>query len=140
MVNSKRVWLGALAGGVVWLLWGIAMNFGLLMSRYMTAQGQGFMLKTPRYPIFILVWVVTLFVLAWVGSWLYANVRATLGPGPKTALKVGLVLGFVACFPVNFYVSAWVPFSRFIPLGWMFELGVGAVLATLVAGFLYREK
>lgn len=139
-VSSKRVWIGALVGGLVWVVWGVIINFLVVMSHYLAAQGSGLMLKEPRYPFFMIVWILGLFGLAWVGSWLYANVRATLGPGPRTAVKVGLVLGLAAGFPVNFYISAWVPFSRFIPFGWLLELGVGAVLATLVAGFMYRES
>jgi len=30
--------------------------------------------------------------------------------------------------------------SRFLPLGWMLDLWGGAILATLVAGWLYKEK
>jgi hypothetical protein len=138
-VNSKRVLIGGVVGGLAWLVWGVALNFGVLMSRYAAAAAQGTMLKEPRYPVFIVVWAVTLIGLGLLASWLYANVRATMGPGPKTAIKVGLALGFAAGFPANYYVSTWVPFSRVIPLGWLVELGVGAVMATLVAAWLYRE-
>jgi len=139
-VNTKRVWIGGLVGGVVWFVWGSVLNFGVLMPKYAAAQEAGMMLKAPRYPIFPLVWSLDLVALGVVAAWLYAAARSTLGPGPKTAVKVGLALGFAAGFPVNFYISAWVPFTRFIPLGWLLELGVGAVVATLVAGWLYRES
>lgn len=138
-INKKRVWIGGLVGGLVWFVWASVLNFVVLMPKYVVAQEAGMMLKEPRYPIFPLVWSLDLLALGVVAAWLYAAARATLGPGPKTAVKVGLALGFAAGFPVDFYTSAWVPFSRLIPLGWLFELGVGAVLATLVAGWLYRE-
>jgi heme/copper-type cytochrome/quinol oxidase subunit 3 len=139
-INTKRVWIGGLVGGLVWFVWASVLNFVVLMPKYVVAQEAGMMLKEPRYPVFPLVWSLDLLALGVVAAWAYAAARATLGPGPKTAVKVGLALGFAAGFPVNFYPSAWVPFSRLIPLGWLFELGVGAVLATLVAGWLYRES
>lgn len=139
-INTKRVWIGGLVGGLLWLVWASVLNFGVLMPRYTEAQGAGMMLEAPRYPIFPLVWCLDLLVLGVIAAWLYAATRATLGPGPRTAVKVGLAVGFAAGFPVSFYTSAWVPFSRLIPLGWLSELLVGAVLATLAAGWLYRES
>lgn len=138
-VNAKRVWIGGLVGGLVWFVWASVLNFVVLMPKYVAAQESGLMLKEPRYPVFMVVWALDLVVLALLAAWLYAASRSTLGPGPLTALKVGAALGLAAGFPVNFYTSAWVPFSRAIPFGWLLELGVGAVLATLVAGWLYRE-
>jgi len=80
-----------------------------------------------------------LFVMAILMAYLYASARATLGPGPKTALKLGLIVGFMAGFPGNFGQATWSPIPRIFPLGWMLEMWVGAALASLVAGFLYKE-
>lgn len=140
-VNTKRVWIGGLVGGVAWLVWAIVVNFGLLMSRYETAMRGGTMLteEQMRYPFFMVVWMVQFLVFGVLLAALYAGVRTTWGPGPKSALKVGLIGGALAGFPVNFYLATWAPFGRGIPAGWLSELLVGAVLATLVAGWLYRE-
>ena len=138
-VNSRRVWIGALAGGVVWNLWSMAIGFTLLMPRYEAAQQAGQFLKEPRYPFFIGLWIITLFLLSYVVAWLYASARATLGVGPGTALKIGLLVGFVAGFPGALGASTWATYSRIIPLGQMLEMWVGAILATLVAGWLYRD-
>ena len=67
-------------------------------------------------------------------------VRSTLGPGPKTALKVGALVGFASGFPTNFGTATWAVIPRIFPLGWMLELWVGAILATLVAGRIYRDR
>jgi hypothetical protein len=32
------------------------------------------------------------------------------------------------------------PFARVLPLWWMLELWFGAILASLVAGWLYRDQ
>jgi hypothetical protein len=125
VVNTKRVWLGALAGWVVWMVWSAFVNLVVLMPRYVAAQKAGAMLAQPRYPFFMPAWFVLLFVLAVICAWLYAGVRATRGPGPKTAFCVGARVGFASGFPIAFSLAAWAPF--------------GAILATLVAGYLYRE-
>ncbi len=138
-VNSGRVLLGALAGGVVWNLWSIAINVGVLRERYAAAQQAGTFLAQPRYPFFVGIWILTLFVLAYILAWFYASVRAARGAGPGTALQVGLLIGFAAGFPLNLSTAAWSPISRAFPLWWMLDMWVGAVLAALVAGWLYRE-
>jgi len=140
IVNTKRVWIGGLVGGAAWIVWAILLNFVLLMPRYMAAQEAQMMLKESRYPFFIIVWLVQFLVFGVLIATLYAGVRGSWGAGPGTAVKVGLIVGFAAGFPVNFYTAAWVPFSRVIPLGWLLELTVGAVLASFVAGWLYREQ
>ncbi len=140
-INTGRVWVGGLVGGAVWIVWAIIVNFVLLMPRYEAAMQTGMMLSEEqmRYPFFMVVWLLQFLVFGVLLAALYAGVRATWGAGPATAIKVGLIGGLLAGFPVNFYVSAWVPFERAIPAGWLLELLVGAVLATLVAGWLYRD-
>lgn len=140
MINSKRVWIGALAGGVLWTFWSFAI--GMLVigeARYQAAQQAGVFLAVPRYPYFPAVWILTLFVLSYAGAWLYAHVRSTAGAGPKTAACVGAWLGFAAGFPGNFAQSTWLNADRMMPLGWTLDLWGGAILATLVAGWLYRD-
>ena len=140
-VNTRRVLLGALAGGVVWNIWSIGINTVVLGARTQAAQEAGDFLRQPRYPfpLFLGTWIVMLFVLAYILAWLYASARATRGAGPGTALLIGLVVGFAAGFPNNFATSTWAPFSRLFPLWWMLELWVGAILAALVAGWIYRD-
>jgi len=142
LVNTKRVWIGGLVGGVVWLVWAMIVNFGLLMPKYQAAMQAGTMLgeEAKRYPFFMIVWALQFFVFGVLLAALYAGVRMAWGPGPGTAVKVGLIGGFLAGFPVNFYLATWAPMGRGIPAGWLLELLVGAVLATLVAGWFYRES
>ena len=138
-VHSSRVLLGALAGGVVWNLWSICIYLTVLGKRYAAAQEAGFFLKQPRYALFPVFWIVLLFVLAYIVAWLYASARATRGAGVGTALQVGVLVGFASGFPAAFGAATWAPYTRMIPLWQMLELWVGAILAALVAGFLYRE-
>ena len=138
-VNWRRVWLGAFVGGVTWLVWSTIIGLAVVSPRYVEAQRAGWFLSQPRYPFFMAAWVVMLFVLAFVLAWLYAGVRAVHGAGPSTAVMVGLAVGFAAGFPMNFALATWAPFDRVFPLWWMLELWIGAILAALTAGWVYRD-
>lgn len=138
-INQRRVVLGAVAGGVVWAAWTIVVHVVILGSQYASAQEAGQILDQPRYSLFPLYWNITLFILSYILAWLYARVRAVSGPGPRTALTIGFVVGFAIAVPANFSIAAWVPFSRIIALWWMLDLWVGAILATFVAGWVYRD-
>jgi hypothetical protein len=137
-INRGRVWLGGLLGGVVWSVWSFVVGMKQA-PLYAAMQNQGLFLKESRYPWFPAHWIVIVFVMSILLAHLYAWSRATAGPGPMTALKVGAMVGFCAGFPGNFAQAAWSPVPRVLPLGWMLDLWMGAVLATLVAGWIYRE-
>jgi hypothetical protein len=122
------------------VIWSFVVGFLIIgMPRYQEMQNTGMFLKEPRYPAFQAQWIVMLFILAIIVAHLYAWTRATLGAGPKTALKVGALVGFMSGFPTNFGTATWAPIERIFPMGWMLELWVGSILATLVAGALYKE-
>ena len=139
-VNRKRIALGAVAGGVAWTVWTMIVNVGILGPRYEVAQKAGQLLKEPRYAFFLPAWIVTIFLVSCVVTWLYASVRATLGPGPRTALLLGLSVGFAAAFPLNLSTATWAPFDRAFPLWWMLDVWVGIILAVMVGGWLYKEE
>ncbi len=138
-VNTRRVALGAVVGGVVWAGWSILINVVVLGSRYAAAQKAGQLLSQPRYSFFVGYWIVTIFLLAYVVAWLYASVRATQGAGPGTALTVGLLVGFAAGFPMNLSSASWSVVDRVLPLWWMLDMWVGAILASLLAGWVYKD-
>jgi hypothetical protein len=137
--NKTRIWLGGLAGGIVWVIWSLIVQFAYLAHRYASAQASGQLLRQSRYPFFLGQWIITLLLLGIVMAHLYAWARPSLGPGPKTALKIGFLVGFAAGFPENFAQASWSPLARAFPTAWMLEMWVGAIFATLVAGYLYRE-
>jgi hypothetical protein len=138
-VGLRRVALGTLAGGVVWGIWSTIINMVILPSKYQFAQAHQLLLPQPRYPHFVVYWFVTLFLLTYILTWAYVSVRNVFGPGPITALRVGFLIGFVMGFPLSLSLAAWAPFSRAITLGWMLDLWVGSMLATLVSAWLYKE-
>ena len=81
-------------------------NMVILMPKYQFAQANHLMLPQPRYPLFVVYWFVTLFLLTYILTWAYVSVRNVFGPGPITALRVGFLIGFVMSFPS---VSRWRP-------------------------------
>lgn len=137
-LNHARVWLGGIVGGVVWTAWSFFIGMRQVPF-YEAMQKQGLFLKESRYPLFAVQWIVLLFVMSIILAYLYAWSRNTAGPGPKTALKIGMLVGFCAGVPGNFAQAAWSPVPRILPLGWMLEMWVGMILATLAAGWLYKE-
>jgi len=139
-ISLRRVALGTLAGGVVWGIWSTIINMVILKSKIQIAQEHRWMLAEPRYPLFLVYWFVTLFLLTYVLTWVYVSVRGTLGPGPITALRVGLLIGFAMGFPLSLSLACWATFGRAIALGWMCDLWVGAILATLVSAWLYKGE
>jgi hypothetical protein len=138
-IRASRIALGTLAGGVVWGIWSTVVNWVILGPKYAVAHKAGSLLALPRYPLFMLYWFITLFVLTYILTWVYVSARSTLGPGPITALRVGFLVGFVSGFPISLSLATWAPFSRAIPLWWMLDLWVGSMLATLVSAWLYKE-
>ena len=82
-LNTARVWLGGIAGGVVWNAWSFFIQTRL-SSFYEAVQKQGLFLKEPRYPFFVAQWIVLVFVMSILIAYLYAWSRATAGAGPKT--------------------------------------------------------
>ena len=137
-LNQARIWLGGIAGGVVWNAWSFFINMRLTPF-YEAMQKQGLFLTHPRYPFFVWQWILLVFVMSILLAYLYAWSRATAGAGPKTAVKIGMIVGFCAGVPGNFGQATWSAGPRMLPLGWMLDLWIGAILASLVAGFLYKE-
>lgn len=137
-LNHTRVWLGGIAGGVVWNAWSYFINTRQAPF-YAVMQKQGLFLKESRYPFFVGQWILLLFVMSIIVAYLYGWSRSTAGPGLKTALKIGILVGFCAGFPANFAQATWSPVPRILPLGWMLEMWIGAILASVVAGWLYKE-
>ncbi len=137
-INRARVWMGGIAGGVVWTVWSFLIGMKMRPLE-MAMQNTGLFLRESRYPFFVGQWIVLLFVMSILLAHLYAWSRATTGAGPRTALRIGMIVGFCAGVPGNFGVAAWSPMPRALPLGWMLDMWVGSILATLVAGWLYKD-
>jgi hypothetical protein len=138
-LNTTRVWLGGIVGGVVWTAWSFFIG-RRQAPLYAAMQKIGLFLKEPRYPLFAPIWILLIFVMSILIAYIYAWARATAGPGLKTALKIGMIVGFCAGVPGNFAQASWSPVPQLLPLGWMLDLWGGAILAAVVAGFVYKDR
>jgi hypothetical protein len=72
-MNRGRIWLGGVAGWVVWFVWSFLVGqFIIGNARYQAAQNAGLFLKQSRYPLFAVQWIAILFVLSVILAHLYA--------------------------------------------------------------------
>ena len=109
----------------------VATNYPRLLERIYRERGL-------RDLVMPSVWAAV--CLAGIGLvWLYAAVRPRLGPGPGTALKVGIVVGLFMGVPDNVANAAWGLSGGYLPTMWMIEHVVGCALGTLVGAWFYRE-
>ena len=80
------------------------------------------------------------FLLGIAAVWLYAAIRTRYGPGPKTAIRAGLVIWVIAVFLPNLgnYSVGLFP-ARLLVISSVVSL-VEFVIATLVGARLYKER
>ncbi len=93
------------AGAVTGLL--INIFDGILYAVLLAADRAEIMTRTAMVPpstAGMAVFVVLAFVMGFAAIWLYVGVRARLGPGPTTAIKVGLAVWLFAYF-VPFFAN-----------------------------------
>jgi len=138
-INTGRVIQGGLLAGLVLNIVCILNNSIIVGSRLKAEQLAGHYLAQPRLP-FLPVWLITMFLVGIALVWLYAAVRPRLGPGPGTALTVGIVAGALMGIPDNLAQAAWGVSGYFLPTMWMLEHLVGCALGTVAGAWLYKEE
>ncbi len=138
-MNAKRVVIGGIAAGVVIFIVDALANGLVLMERYKLLQQGGVYYEKPRLPFFP-VWLLLMLALGLGLAWLYAAVRPRLGPGPRTAALVGLVVGLMINTPGNVATFAWTHEGGFVSLVRLVAGLIGCLAGALVAGALYREE
>jgi len=138
-MQPKRLLISGIAAGVVMWIVDFIANGIVLADRYKTLQSTGIFLSQPRLPFFAL-WTLMELGLGIGLAWIYAAVRPRLGPGPKTAFTVGLVVGLMMYLPGNLAQASWSAVGRFVPLVWLVFGVIGTVAGALVAGALYKEE
>ena len=91
------------------------------------------------FSAFLLVWILSLYLIAYGLAWAYAAMRATAGAGPQTAAKLGLVVGFAAGFPLNFAHGVFQAMDPAFYFWWGVQMMGGAILAALTAAWVYKD-
>lgn len=139
-LNGKRILIGTAYGSIASFSWSNIIA-GVVLG--IASKGERHLPNWPRQVYLFLFF----FLLAAICAWFYAAVRGTLGAGLKTALTVGLVVGFAAVIPFALWTANWttMPWVRWdpmvwtLPFLWMTDIFGGAVIATLVAARVYRD-
>jgi hypothetical protein len=137
-MNYGRVVLGGLVGGVVFSAVSMAVNIAGISARYEFLQRQEVLRVEPRLP-FLPVYLFLLFLASIGLVFLYAAARDKLGPGPKSALLVGITVGLIAGLPGNLAQYAWTYVGGYVSMWWTIEMVLGCALATLAGAWIYRE-
>ncbi|MGA2482789.1 MAG: hypothetical protein ABSF92_06700 [Candidatus Acidiferrales bacterium] len=135
-INWVRVLLGGLLAGVILNIFDWVVN-GMVLKHQWEAAMQA--LGRPMPKSAMAVFVVCDFILGIGAIWIYALARPRLGPGPKTALLIGLgywvlisavstaATGAMGLFPCRLLIIGTVA-------------GLVAILVASVAGALvYKE-
>jgi len=138
-VNCKCIFVGGLVAGVginliEWLAHGV-----VLMERYQGLTKMGFYFKEPTFP-FMPANIALSFIVGILLAWLYAVGRDTLGAGALTAIKIGLVVGFIAGVPGNVAMVAWSTAGKLGPFVTCLAVIVECVIGTFLAGMVYKPK
>src|SRR5437879_3771112 len=105
-INTARVIQGGLLAGFVINIISFINNAVIAGPKLRAAREAGKFLMTPRFP-FYPAWLIAMFLLGLELVWLYAAVRPRFGPGPRTALTVGLVVGLLSALPDHLANGAW---------------------------------
>lgn len=137
-MNRNRVLIGGLVAGLAMFVISFVVNVVILGSRYEALQADGTFLVEPRFP-FEPIWIL-IQLAAGIGMvWVYAAARPRLGPGPKTAVCVGLIVGLVANVPPHFATASWGSFTPSVPFIWMLGGIVSFIVGSLAGAAVYKE-
>jgi hypothetical protein len=135
-INYGRIILGGILAAIVLFAVGFLVHGIILESHYEYFKGISVMSFPKKYGM--LVHIVGTLVSGICLAVLYAVARKFGGPGPMTAIKVGFVVGLFTIGGVS-AEYAFYNLGKMIPLMTLVDSIVGCVLATLVAGLVYKD-
>ena len=137
-MNWKRIWTGALCAGLVFFGLDFLINHVILISAW-RAYGLAGHLK-PFGPHIVPVLILKDLLVGFMLMWLYALARPRLGPGPKTAFRMGLVAWALLYVPMS--INQWLfdPMPSIIPATYFIAGLVQCWIAIYVAGWQYIER
>ena len=137
-INWRRVFLGALASWVVFVVLWVAAVF-LFLGTAAADSWKALGLQLPRGSEFIPFWLVFVYLLGVIALWLYAAIRTRYGPGPKTAVRAGVAVWLIGkVMHMMFFTAVGLFPLRFAVMSTVIDL-VLIVAATVVGAWLYQE-
>lgn len=144
-VDEKFNWARIVSGGI---FAGIAMNIIAYIvaipsssPSYEYLRDRNFYVQVPHHP-YVEIKIVGGLLLGILLGFLYAVARHRLGRGPKTAVLVGVIMGFVAAVPSALFQAAWNPMPELSPLWvrWLISGWVEVIVGTFIAAAIYVEE
>ena len=137
-INIYRIIVGGIAAGFVMHLVDVLIHVVLLKENYSVMVESGVMRDQVIASSIILADLSVIFAGIIIAI-LYFLLRNVVGPGPKTALKLGFMLGLLL-LPGAFAIHAYYNVDGLVS----FALGAGFViqhiLGTLIAAAIYRDN
>ena len=137
-INIYRIIVGGIAAGFVMHLVDVIVHVVILKENYSAMIDSGIMREEIIASSVIMADLSVIFA-GIVIAILYFLLRTVVGPGPKTALKLGFMLGLLL-MPGAFALHAYYNVDSIVS----FALGAGFiiqhVLGTLIAAAIYRDK
>jgi hypothetical protein len=137
-INWGRVLLGGIVAGLVFDALEFGANFLSISTRFMEEHGRlvhDYQPSGGQFAVFLL-WG---FVIGLVSIWCYAAVRPRLGPGPKTALIVAVMLWVLWALWMHLAMWAFGFFSLHLMLLYSGKLLVEQIITTMLGAWLYKE-
>ena len=135
-ISVKHVVLGGLLTGLIINLGETVLNASLILHHYTERM---IAYEVVESPYSVALFTVYGFVLGIVTIFLYASARPRFGPGPRTAIVVGLCVWvlYSGSFAVFFLAMPLLPAE--VPW-WTLAWGLVEVpLATVAGAWIYRE-
>lgn len=138
--NWARVVIGGVVAGVAMNVINGIVNLPILSEQYEELRDQGIYESVPRHPA-IEFNLVGLIALGIVMTFVYAVARHRMGPGPRTAIVVGLALSFVAVGPSSLNQAAWdpAPYLGYIWRWWLLGGFVQTIVGSFLGAVIYTE-
>lgn len=136
-INYGRMILGGILGAVVLFAVGFLVHAVILEDHYKFFQEQGSVMKFEKQ-YGMLIHIAGTIISGLCLSMLYVAARKFGGPGPMTAIKVGITVGLFTISGIS-AEYAFYNLGKMIPLMTLVDNIVGCTLATLAAGMAYKD-
>jgi hypothetical protein len=136
-LNTKRLLIGGFVAGLVIEILEAILNIAVIgdeMRQVMEATG----MEPASTGLFLLV-LIWAWLSGFLGVWMYARLRPSMGAGPMTAIRVGVLIWFFAYlfYAMMSFAEAIVPSSLiWTILVWRL---VETPVAILIGAMLYKD-
>ncbi len=138
-VNTKKLVVSSILSGFFYISLSFLTEGVFLSGSFKQATIQGTLLSNPRIPQIVIIYGLSLFIVAFIITGLYAVAIADKRRSIKKALFIGTTVGFCVSFPMNISTASWMPADPLLSVWVMAYLWIGAIGSSVIAWAVYRE-